>query len=168
MFKKIILRIVYRNNKIKYYKQQGVQFGKNCRLVGKVNFGTEPYLIKLGNHVSITSSTFITHDGGVWIFRDKEPDIDVVRPIKVGNNVFIGADCIIMPGVNIGDNVVVGAKSIVTKDLSSNSVYAGVPAKYIKSIDEYREGINPYITRTKKMNKIEKRKFLVGLFNGKL
>lgn len=54
------------------------------------------------------------------------------KPITIGNNVWIGTRAIIMPGVTIGDGAVIGAGSIVTKDVESNTVVAGVPARFIK------------------------------------
>ena len=59
--------------------------------------------------------------------------------VNIGNNVFIGAESVVLPNVTIGDNVVIGANSTVTKDIPSNSVYAGNPAKFICTIDEYIE-----------------------------
>lgn len=53
-------------------------------------------------------------------------------PIKIGNNVWIGGNVVIGPGVTIGDNVVIGAGSVVTKDIESNVVVAGVPARVMK------------------------------------
>lgn len=55
----------------------------------------------------------------------------------IGNEVFVGAESIILPGVTIGDRVVIGAGSVVTKNLESNSVYVGSPARRICSYDEY-------------------------------
>lgn len=55
-------------------------------------------------------------------------------PIKIGNNVWIGTKATILAGVTIGDNCVIGANAVVTKDIPSNSVVAGVPARFIKSI----------------------------------
>lgn len=52
--------------------------------------------------------------------------------IKIGNNVFLGANTVITKSVTIGDNVIVGAGSIVTKDIPSNEIWAGVPARFIK------------------------------------
>lgn len=167
LYKKIFniyMSIKYRNNQIGFFRKKGVVFGENCRLVGKNDFGREPYLVTLGNHVSITTSTFITHDGGVWVFREKNPTIDVIKPINIGNNVFIGADCLILPGVTIGDNVVLGARSVVTKDLAQNAVYAGVPARFIKSIDDYWKGIEPHILNTKGMSRDEKEAYLKNIY----
>ena len=160
-----IYRILkYRNNPIEYYRRSGVTFGQNCRLVGKNDFGREPFLVTIGNHVSITTSTFLTHDGGVWVFREEKPTVDIIKPINIGNNVFIGADCLILPGVTIGDNVVLGARSVVTKDLPQNGVYAGVPARFIKSIDDYWKGIEPNILHTKGLSRDAKEAFLKDIY----
>lgn len=58
--------------------------------------------------------------------------------VTIGNNVFIGADSIVLCNTRIGDYVIVGAGSVVTNDLPSNGVYAGNPAKYICSFEEYK------------------------------
>lgn len=102
-------------------------------------FSTEPWLITLGDNVFITNEVqFITHDGGTLILRDKIPDLEITKPIIVGDNVYIGIRTIVLPGVKIGNNVIIGAGSVVTKDIPDNSVAAGVPARVIKTIDEYR------------------------------
>ena len=59
------------------------------------------------------------------------------EPIKIGSNVWIGADAIILPGVTIGDNVIIGAGSIVTKDIPSDSIAAGNPCKVLKTKEKY-------------------------------
>ncbi|MBW8191631.1 acyltransferase [Neiella marina] len=150
---------------IELARAAGVRIGKGCRFVGCNDFGSEPYLIELGDHVSLTNVTFINHDGGVWVFRKAEPDIDVVRPIKVGCNVFIGHGVVMMPGVTVGDNVVIGAYSVVTKNIPSNTVVAGVPARFIKSIDDYRSGMEPHVTQTKKMAPLDKRNYFLSKFS---
>ena len=57
------------------------------------------------------------------------------KPVKIGNKVWIGAHATILPGVTIGDGAVVAAGAVVTKDVPSNVVVAGVPAKVIKEIE---------------------------------
>ena len=152
---------------IRYARSIGVTVGENCRL-GNVSFSTEPYLVTIGNHVSATCVRFETHDGGVWVFRENEPDIDVIKPIVVGDNVYIGYQAMILPGVTIGDNVIVGAGAVVTKDIPPNSVVVGVPAKVIKTIDEYRIGIEKYLLETKNIAEQEKKKgVLVAYFRNK-
>jgi len=123
-----------------YAKYYGVTFGKNVRITGKhISFGGEPYLVEIGDNVTITPGVkFQTHDGGVGLFRKEYPGINVIEKIKVGNNVFIGEDVMIMYGVTIGDNVVIGARSLVTKNIPSNSVAVGTPARVIKTFDEYK------------------------------
>lgn len=122
---------------ISYARWLGVSVGKNCRLI-KADFSTEPYLITLGDHVSCTAVRFETHDGGVWVIRGECPELDIIKPIIVGNNVFIGYGSVIMPGVTIGNDVVVGAYSVVTKDIPCGCVAVGVPAKVIKNINDYK------------------------------
>jgi acetyltransferase-like isoleucine patch superfamily enzyme len=124
-----------------YLAAMGVQIGDGCRIYGipEEVFGSEPYLCRLGDHVSITSGVrFVSHDGGVWVFRDEYPDLDVFGPIRVGSNVFIGINTIIMPGVTIGDNVVIGSGSVVTRSIPSGSVAAGVPARVLRPLEEYK------------------------------
>lgn len=58
----------------------------------------------------------------------------IYRDIKIGNNVWIGANSIILPGVVVEDNVVIAAGTVVTKSLDSGYIYGGVPAKLIKKI----------------------------------
>lgn len=148
---------------IGFAKSIGVSLGNDCRLIN-VDFGSEPYLVTLGNHVSATKTHFVTHDGGVWVFRQENPDIDVIAPIRVGNNVFLGIDTIVMPGVTIGDNVVVGARSVVTRDLPDNCVAAGVPARIIGSIDQYRSKCFERDVATAKLSNVDKRSILEKRF----
>jgi len=64
---------------------------------------------------------------------------DMVEPIIIGNNVFVGANSVILPSVKIGDNVVIGAGSIVVKDIPSNSIAVGNPCKVINVKEDYLE-----------------------------
>jgi acetyltransferase-like isoleucine patch superfamily enzyme len=151
-----------------YVKSLGVNIGQECRFFGDNQFGSEPYLIKLGNRVSLTSVSFVNHDGGVWVLREKYPMIDVVKPIMIGNNVFIGISSVIMPGVKVGDNVIIGAGSIVTKDVQSNTIVAGIPAKFIKKLKDYENEILTISINTKHLSPSKKRKFLREKINMEL
>ena len=109
-------------------------------LYGNIDWSTEPWIITLGHNVHITDGVrFVTHDGGTLIYRQFVPDLEITKPIVVGNNVYIGTDTIILPGVTIGNNVVIGAGAIVSRDIPDNSLAVGVPARVIKTADEYLE-----------------------------
>ena len=125
------------------------------------NFGTESYLVEIGSHVTIASNVqFITHEGGVWVFRQKEPGINAYGRIKIGDNVFIGYRVIILPGVKIGNNVVIGAGAVVCRDIPDNCVAAGVPAKVIKSLNEFYHSIASYKVDTSGFSLTEIKKLL--------
>lgn len=118
---------------VQFYRKQGVQIGKDCELYNTVHFGSEPYLITLGNHVRVTHGIwFITHDGGYWVLRDKKSHLfnrfknsDHILPIVVKDNVHIGINSIIMPGVTIGENSVVACGAVVTHNVPPNSIVWG-------------------------------------------
>lgn len=132
--------IVKKTNPVGYAKKIGVNMGENIHIYGNVEWASEPWIITLGNNVHITDGVkFITHDGGTLLFRDKVPDLEITKPIVVGDDVYFGNNVIILPGVTIGNRVVVGAGSIITKDIPDNSLVVGVPARVIKTADEYFE-----------------------------
>ena len=59
----------------------------------------------------------------------------IAKPVNIGNDVWIGGNVTILPGVNIGNNVVIAAGAVVTKDVPDNSLIGGVPAKIIREIE---------------------------------
>jgi UDP-3-O-[3-hydroxymyristoyl] glucosamine N-acyltransferase len=150
-----------------YARAIGVKIGKNCIISTRL-WGREPYLIEIGNHVRVTSGvSFIIHDGGVWVFREEIPSIDVFGKIKVEDNTYIGNNVVILPGVKIGKNCVIGASSVVTKSIPDNTVAAGNPARFICNTDEYKKKMIPLNLDTKLMSEEEKRKKIMALPNHK-
>lgn len=93
--------------------------------------------LEIGNKVSISSGTHIyTHDSSNYRFHDLKKNIDgshIERsPVKIGNNVQIGANSVVLKGVTIGNNVIIGALSLVNKDIPDNCVAVGSPIRIIK------------------------------------
>lgn len=113
-------------------RRLGVTVGKDCRIY-TTRFGSEPFLITIGDRVTVTSGVvFLTHDGSTWLVRDEQGRrYQKFGPVTVGNEVFIGVNAIIMPGVSIGNRVVIAAGAVVTRDVPDDSVVAGVPARVI-------------------------------------
>lgn len=123
--------------------------GENVYFYSRI-FPPNPKLLKIGNNVSIaTNVRILGHDR-----------IDIVLSglfgkqyskfydcVEIGNNVFIGSDVVICPGVKIEDNTIVGAGAVVTKDLPSGKIWGGIPARYIGDfadlIDSRRDEVNP-------------------------
>lgn len=129
-------------NPVKYGRKIGVKIGEKCSFTTSPNWGTEPYLISIGNHVRISGDvTFITHDGGTWVFRQQEEYKNVIRygSIKIADNCFIGTRAILLPNIVIGEDAVIGAGSVVTKSVPAGEVWAGNPARFICKTKEYAE-----------------------------
>lgn len=138
MKKKLIqLFFMFFRSGIDYAKYLGVTVGDNCRIYS-FKFGTEPWLIEVGNNVTITSGVvLLTHDGSSWLVRDTKGRRFLYRRIVIGDNVFIGVNSIIMPGVRIDGNVVIAAGSVVTKSVPAGKIVGGNPARIIGEYDDY-------------------------------
>ena len=116
-------------------KKRGLKVGTNFKMIGQnIIDPTHCWHIEIGNNVVLAPRVHIlAHDASTGLFLGYTK----VSNVKIGNNVFIGAGSIVLPGVTIGDNVVIGAGSIVSRDIPTNSVAVGNPAKVICSLDEY-------------------------------
>lgn len=93
-----------------------------------------PDFVDIGdNFISAPGSIILAHDASLFLFTKKYR----IQKTIIGDNVFLGANSVILAGVQIGDNVIIGAGAIVTKNVHNNSVMGGNPAKYLCSVDEY-------------------------------
>lgn len=164
LIKNMLYKYKMRRNPAVFLRKLGTEIGENCEIYPTANF-MDPYLIKLGNNVRINEGVqLVTHDGGVWVLRNLYPklkDIDLFGKIIIGNNVHIGTNAVIMPGVKIGNNCIIGVSAVVTKDIPDNSVVAGIPARVIKTIEEYKEkNIHSFIY-SKNISAEKKREFVL-------
>lgn len=171
LFSRFFDKLMLKKDPAAYWRKKGAIIGEDCEIYFDASLGSEPYLIAIGNHVRINSGVkLITHDGGVWVLREisnisNAETIDLFGKITIKNNVHIGTNSIIMPGVTIGNNCIIGCGAIVTHNIPDNSIAVGVPAKVIESIEEYeKKHINEFVF-TKSMNPNEKKQFLQTNFN---
>lgn len=156
-FVKLVMLKASDDTRIKYLRKLGVVIGERCR-IRTMRFSTEPYLIEIGNHTAVAANTeFITHDGSTWCFEE-ELDGGIFGKIKIGNNVFIGINCIILLNTNIGDNCIIGAGSVVRGTFPENSIIAGNPAQVISKTGVQRMLFrqNPGLLKTNNMSAAQK------------
>jgi len=113
------------------------KIGNDCAINPAVVF-TDPYLTSIGSNVWIAGGWLGGHDGSInTINRAYGTKFDSVGPILIEDNVFIGVGTHVLPGTRIGSNTIIGAGSVVSGTIEGNSVYAGVPARRIRSMDEH-------------------------------
>lgn len=165
LLKKVVSTVrdgIKRQDHISYAKSLGVKIGQKCRFVDNPDWGTEPWLISIGNHVLISGQVcFVCHDGSTFLFREEGEYKDTFKfgPISIGNNCFIGTKTILLPNVSVGDNCIVGAGSVVTKNIPSGEVWGGNPAHFITKTDTYAKKCAdnrlPYDVEQLKKNKKE-------------
>ena len=114
-------------------------YGFNIYL-GKNFYSNHNLVILDANKVEFGDNVFIGPNCGFYTsghpldYEIRNKGLEYAKPIKVGNNVWIGGNVCVLPGVTIGDNVVIGAGSVVNKDIPSNVVAVGNPCKVVKEI----------------------------------
>lgn len=144
------------NEKQSLLKEMFAEIGDNCYIEtpfhanwgGKhVHFGNHVYAnfnltlvddtdIFIGDHVMIAPNVVLTSGT-----HPIHPDLRIKQaqynlPIHIKNNVWLGAGCLVMPGVTIGENTIIGAGSVVTKDIPANVVAVGNPCRILREINE--------------------------------
>jgi acetyltransferase-like isoleucine patch superfamily enzyme len=128
---------------VRYFRGCGVEIGENVDIFGPrlFTFGSEPYLVSIGNRVTISHDVdFITHDGAMRVARAEFSGAYLYGRIDVQDNCFLGAHSILLPGAKVGAGSIVGSGSIVTGELPPGVVAFGVPARPVKTVGEYIEG----------------------------
>jgi maltose O-acetyltransferase len=151
----LLHRLSYKVLDIKalYYSYLFKRCGNNFKIWGNCNI-KNPQNIKIGNNVSLNDGCYLNGLGEIEIGNDvaisansivvstsldpntlKHKKEHINKKIVIGNNVQIGAGAIILAGVKIGDNVLVGAGTTVTKNIESNCIVVGNPAKILRKLD---------------------------------
>lgn len=133
--------------------------GNNC-YIQRWKLPLHSELLFLHDNVRLASNVgIVTHDGIHRMLNRKyhtEDFIERVGCIEIMDNVFVGSGTRILYNTRIGSNVIIGSDSLVNKDIPDNSVYAGVPARYICSFDEYVEKAKKYSESIKELYGIDK------------
>lgn len=123
--------------------KMGMQVGNNFgRLKGVILDPSHCWLIEIGDNVTMAPRVHILcHDASTKQFLGYTK----IGQVKIGNNVFIGAESVVLPGVTIGNNVIIGANSTVTHDIPDNSVVVGSPARELCTLEEYLKKEKKYM-----------------------
>lgn len=104
--------------------------GYHCRIsASKVH-------VTIGNRCNIGPNVSI-ETVGHWFNKDANKRNAYYKPVTISDNVWIGSGCILLPGVSIGENSIVAAGAVVSRDVEKNTLVGGVPARPIKSLDEF-------------------------------
>ncbi len=143
----------------KIYRKRGMKIGENCS-IHSWNLYSEAFLIEIGNHVQITADVKIFTHGGGWVLRGECPEYDSFGRVVIGNNVYIGNNVLIMPGIVIGNNVVVGAGSVVTKNVPNDVVIGGNPARILCSYNDFKHKSMKFNMNCKSFSSSQKRSYI--------
>ncbi len=166
LYRKAYKYVVGKLDPVRYAKKIGVNFMGEVKIYGSVSYSTEPWLITVGKDCHITDGVkFETHDGGTLLFRKNIPDLEITKPITIGDECYIGNNVIFLPGVTVGNHCIIGAGAIVSRDIPDNSVAVGVPARVIKTTDDYLEKIKRESLHLGHLKGQEKDKALMKYYN---
>ena len=129
---------------VNYLRSKGVKIGEDTFIRDPKSFGIDlqrAHLITIGSNVRFNyNNRLIAHDATAKVFRIKYHDyLPSNGHITIGNNVWFARDVMVLKNVTIGDNCIIGLGSVVTRDIPSNSVAVGMPAKVVCKLDEYYE-----------------------------
>ena len=147
---KEVARILQYGNKatedryIRSLRSRGMRVGHDVHLYSPWTIEIDvqrPWMISIGNNVHITAyCSILQHDYSWAVIQKKSGRVyGSCGEVVIGNNVFIGQKSIVLKGTTIQDNVIIGAGSVVSGTIEENSVYAGVPARKLMSLDKFEE-----------------------------
>ena len=131
---------ILRFTKVFQLRLCGVKIGHNTMISLGAKIDTHKGSISIGDNCLITHGvTILSHDGSL---RLTNPGVDRAGTVRIGNNVFIGVNAIILRNITIGDNSVIAAGAVVIMDVPPATVVAGNPARVIKTLSGHFEVLN--------------------------
>lgn len=147
--KSFLRKLVYREKSsskdfVDYLRRQGATIGNGTHFfdIRSNYFGLNSFAnLVIGDNVQITHGVVFLDHGYDWsVIKGFYGDVlGCTGRVTIGNNVFLGANSIILKDVTIGDNVIIGAGSVVSRSIPANSVAVGNPCRVVESLEEYRE-----------------------------
>ncbi len=120
-------------NSVEYQRSRGAKIGEDVILIDSRIDDQFQYLLSIGNHVTITGATILTHDAST----KRSLGFTKCGRVDIGDDVFIGIGAIILPNTQIGSKVIIGAGTVVGRNIPDNSVVIGNPCKIVSSYDDY-------------------------------
>jgi maltose O-acetyltransferase len=123
-----------RRKRIKFGGGKNISIGDN--FTGNFNLTIlDVKEVYIGDNVMIGPNTLITTVGHPLTPKGRRDHLAQASEIHIGNDVWLGDNVTVLPGITIGDNVVVGAGAVVTKDIPDNSLALGVPARVVRKLE---------------------------------
>lgn len=166
---KSLYKKIYGNiNPVACCRKLGAKIGEHS-MVKPSMLGGEPWLITIGDHVLLAGGVkLLTHDGAGFCLEyqsEQKLNMDMWGEVTIGNNVYVGTNAMILPNVHITDNVIIGAGAVVSKDITEDGVYVGVPARRVKSFEEWKAKASQKVQNTYGMTEAERRAYFDKILN---
>jgi acetyltransferase-like isoleucine patch superfamily enzyme len=152
-----------RRDPVRYFRGLGAEIGAEVEIFGAnlFTFGSEPYLVSIGNGVTIShDADFITHDGGLRVARAEYPGAYLYGRIQIGDGCFLGAHSVFLPGASVGAGSVIGAGAVVSGKIPPGVVATGAPARPVRSVADYVQAKRHLWLDTSGLSAAEKRALL--------
>lgn len=120
-------------------RADGMKIGTGCHIYSDLAT-TEPWLIEIGDRVGIAGGVkLITHDGAAFRLRDRRPRVQKLGQVRIGHDVFIGENALLLPGTEVGDGAIIGPGAVIRGKVEANTLMFGNPAQSVGRASLYLE-----------------------------